>query len=865
MGEKLSVPLDEFKDREIEIINLIADGLSNQEIADHLFITKGTVRWYNKQIYSKLGTSRRTEAIAVAREMGLIGDEQTDVTTTHLGEHKLPITTGPFIGRDNEIAELTGLLDEPEIRLLSIVATGGMGKSRISLELAHQIKHTYQDGAAFIDLAPVQSATDIAQSAVSSLGLSLTGQRSAEEVVFDYCRAKELLLIFDNFEHVLTGASFLSNIIEVAPKVTIIATSRERLNLRAETAFYLQPIAQDAIELFIEVARMMRPNFDINERELEDVERIVELTGGLPLGLILAATWVDALSIPEIADEIETNLEFLSAEMGDMPERQRSMHAVIDPTWHRLNEKEKEAFAWASVFRGGFIRETFHQLIGVSPRTIQTLLNRSLITHGYGRRYDMHPLLRQYAREKLEASGKLNEAKQGHLHAFLNYAEMQNERMYSGYYLESLDVLNAEQDNFRAALDWSLSGYEVDTGIALILHLGQFWVNRSQIKEAMRYIEFALDHSATVPELHMWASFYQFRLGHMKNAENYARKAISLAEKNNSLATLANSYRNLAMLNLNDMSHQEKIALLHKAIAIAEEIGSDHLVARCHTTMGGLLYNWVADPEIILEHCQKALTFREKSGDLGMISVIVYNMALTVERLGDNDRARELCEYSLELKRRIGDRAGIARRLSVLAGWDIVDEEFDRAHQYLEESRAIAEELGEKRRLRYILFVQGALFVITGDYTKARKTLEMSLQLAIDLEENDRIEHSHAYLALLYLTQGQIEESKPHIRQAVEVNYNSEFDPRISVTAYANYLWYRGQYDDCVSIVAVLSHELGESDYGYTFSNQYFLRPLIYRMKEKIGEEAWQDAVATAADITIQQVFQKIVNDLGLK
>lgn len=361
MQDRLSAPLDEFKERELEIINLMADGFSNQEIADKLFITKETVRWYNKQIYSKLGTSRRTEAIALAREMGLIGDSQDGISDNQVIQHILPITTGPFIGRDNELTELSELLANPDIRLLSLIAAGGMGKSRLSLELGHLVKGNYKHGVAFIDLTPIRNPDDVVKVAIANLGLNTKGEQSAQEVLFNYCREKELLLIFDNFEHVLQGASLLADILEIAPKATIIASSRERLNLRVETTFYLNPVTEDADTLFIEVATMMQPNFVLSEDEQGIVHDIVDLVGGSPLALVLAATWVDTLSIAEIAEEIENNLDFLSAEMGDMPERQRSIHAVIDPTWKRLNEKEQKLSCGPLCFVGDLHARHFNR------------------------------------------------------------------------------------------------------------------------------------------------------------------------------------------------------------------------------------------------------------------------------------------------------------------------------------------------------------------------------------------------------------------------------------------------------------------------------------------------------------------------
>lgn len=172
MLDKLTEPLEPLKPREVEILASMADGLTNQAIADHFFITKETVRWYNKQIYSKLGTSRRTEAIALARQFGLIGDKVEESSASMVMHHTLLTTTGPFVGRDTELAELTVLLGKPEVRLLSLIAAGGMGKSRLALELGHRIQTNYQNGAAFVDLAPIRYPADIAQVAVDALGLT---------------------------------------------------------------------------------------------------------------------------------------------------------------------------------------------------------------------------------------------------------------------------------------------------------------------------------------------------------------------------------------------------------------------------------------------------------------------------------------------------------------------------------------------------------------------------------------------------------------------------------------------------------------------------------------------------------------------
>ncbi len=797
MTEKLPVPLDDFKERELEILAMMADGLSNQEIAEQLFISKTTVRWYNKQIYSKLGTSRRTEAIACAREMGLIGDTTTQ-STRH---HDLPITTGPFIGRDDELAELANLLHNPDIRLLSIIAAGGMGKSRLSLELAHLVKNNYEHGAAFIDLTPVRNPNDIAQFAASSLGLTINGQQSPQEALFNYCREKELLLIFDNVEHVLSGASLLSDIVEVAPRVTIIATSRERLKLRVETVFNLYPVDQSGGQLFVEVAAMMRPNNIIHDNDQPHIQRIVELVGGLPLGLILAATWVDTLSIPEIADEIEASLDFLSADMGDMPERQRSIHAVIDPTWKRLTKQEQTAFMWASVFRGGFTREAFQQVTGASVRTIQTLLSRSLMSHGHGRRYDMHPLLRQYAREKLEDAGSISDAKQAHLQAFLNYAQKHADRMYDGqHYIEAIAALDIEQDNFRAALDWSLDGYEIQLGAALTLALGDFWTVRSRVQEAITYVEKALQQSDH-PMLYYWQATYLDRLGKVDSSIEAAHHVIAYGEENQNLEILAYGQTRLGM----KQNKIEASSLFESALSNALKTDNRHLIANCHHYLAliGASQFSVDDTR---SHHQQALKIFESLGDLHGISRVSNNIALAYYDNGERvQEAKELMAYSLQLKREIGDRAGEARRLTTLSIWAMSEEEFEQAQEWLAESRAICEELGELDRLSYVLSTEGLLYLLMMDFEQAQATLERNLQIDIDLQDYRGTVDIYSLLGQLQLLQNNLTDARSLLQKAFDVIKLNPLQPAMLMITYANYLWKKRELDACVPIVAALA------------------------------------------------------------
>ncbi len=857
MNVKLTEPLEKFKEREIEIITLMAEGLTNKEIADQLFITKETVRWYNKQIYSKLGTSRRTEAIALAQSMGLIGGSAAEPTPDV--KHVLPLTTGPFIGRNQALSDLTTLLNSPEVRLVSIIAVGGMGKSRLALELGHLIKDDYTHGAAFIDLTPLHNPDNVATFTASCLGLQVDGNASPQEVLLNYCRNKNLLLIFDNFEHLLPAVRILSDILEVAPNVMIITTSRERLNLRLETAYYLQPVSKEGGQLFIEVAAMMQPNIIIGKNEQASIGRIVDLVGGLPLGLILAATWVDMLSIAEIAEEIKANLDFLSAEMGDMPERQRSIHAVIDPTWKRLSDGEQKAFMWAAVFRGGFTRAHFQQVTGASLRTVQTLVGRSLIQPGHSRRYSMHPLLHQFAREKLESLGSDGQAKKAHLTTFLAFAKAQEASMYTGLYLESLRELEREQDNFRAALDWALTGQAMDDGVALLLRLCEFWFMRSQAKEAIKYLELALAYTEKAALLY-WLGEHQARLGNRELALENIRKAAVLAEETAEHDILALANVKLAFLLLQAYPDEARVAS-EKAFAASQVRNTPRVVAKCKNLLGVIRIYIDGKRKEGLQLYEEAFELFDKLGDMRGISATKHNLAIEHYAQGDTQSARECCVYSLQLKRRIGDKAGAARRLTVLAGWDIVEESFERAIAYLTESRKICAELGDRARLSDTLRKEGFLRLITDDYDQAHTLLEQGLEIACEVEENLLIVDYYSYLGLLYLVQGDIHKAKPYIVNAIETDMNTSVPGWLSIVSYANYLWYAGEFDECLRITAVLS--LNQESYkGEVQVTKYFLEPLVARLTGAVGDISWKKAVEAASDMTVEALFQGIVSDI---
>jgi predicted ATPase/tetratricopeptide (TPR) repeat protein len=331
-------------------------------------------------------------------------------------KHNLPVQTTPFVGREAELVEVARLLENPSIRLLSIIAQGGMGKTRLSLEAAERAIPYFGHGVYFVELAPLHESSSIIPTVAQALSYQFQNDgREPKQQICDFLQAKELLLMMDNFEHLLDGAGLVSDLLKAAPKLKILVTSRQRLDQQGETLFHLSGMdfpawetPEDALEyaavkLFMNSATRAKPDFELRADNLDAVARICKLVQGMPLGIVLAASWLGMLSPEEIAAELQKGLDFLETDSQQLPERQRSMRAVMDYSWQQMSEAEQAVFAKLSVFRGGFTREAAEAVAGANLRILMSLVNKSLLhrdtTTG---RYEIHELLRQYAQNHLK-------------------------------------------------------------------------------------------------------------------------------------------------------------------------------------------------------------------------------------------------------------------------------------------------------------------------------------------------------------------------------------------------------------------------------------------------------------------------------
>jgi predicted ATPase/DNA-binding SARP family transcriptional activator len=380
-----------------------------------------------------------------------------------------------LIGRERELAAIAARLDDPPCRLLTLVGPGGIGKTHLALAAAARQADRFSQGACFISLAAVQSVEAIPLAIAQELGFTFhTGEEPIQQLL-DYLQNRELLLLLDNFEHLLEGANLVADILRAAAQVKIVVTSRTRLNLRGEYLFSVEglefpriPQVKDlrsyaAVDLFLHGARRVQPQYEMAERDWKAIGQICKQVQGMPLALLLAASWMELLTPAEIAAEItRRSLEFLEAGWQDVPERQRSMRAVFDYSFRMLSPREQEIFAGLAVFRDGFTLAAAQAVTGAALGELRGLVDKSLVQRTSPGRCHLHELLRQYAQDALDRSPDLSEAAHDRHSAYFAVAlagwwkDFQGPRQFTVF-----DELGVDIENILAAWDWMVAHAQV--------------------------------------------------------------------------------------------------------------------------------------------------------------------------------------------------------------------------------------------------------------------------------------------------------------------------------------------------------------------------------------------------------------------
>ncbi|WP_374687256.1 BTAD domain-containing putative transcriptional regulator [Promineifilum sp.] len=408
--------------------------------------------------------------------------------------NNLPADTTLFIGRRSELEQLDTFLSDPAVRLITIAGPGGSGKTRLALAAARRLVERTPNGSApppdgvfLVPLAAVDSAAQIAPAIGRALGLSLHDQRDPLRELTPFLRPSRLLLVVDNLEHLLAdgAAQVLGDVLTVAPDVRMLVTSRMQMRIRGEHLLALSGLdiattppgavappdgmADDALALFVAVARAIRPDFAAEQANLRAAARICRHVQGLPLAIELAAGWLTVLGAEEIAAELETSLDLLDSPWEDVPARQSSLRAVFDTSWNLLSADEQAVLRALTVFRGGFDRDAACAVADASLKTIAALVAKSWLRPVGGERLQMHELLRQYAAQELDRLPAEGNPRQRHAEYYAGLVESQLARLRGPLPAAGYALLERETDNINTALAWLVEHGRLETVIDRML------------------------------------------------------------------------------------------------------------------------------------------------------------------------------------------------------------------------------------------------------------------------------------------------------------------------------------------------------------------------------------------------------------
>ncbi len=664
---------------------------------------------------------------------------------------KAPIPPTPLIGRAPELVELGQLLRDPHCRLLTVVGPGGIGKTHLALELASRQRDFFCDGIYFVSLAALNSRAFLVPAIADALGLAFQGQIEPRAQLLDYLRTKQALLVLDNVEHLLEGVGLFAEILQHAPGVKSLMTSRERLNLQGEWVFELQGLSvppadkvQDAqgysaVTLFIQSARRVQMGFEIQSEEQAAVVRICRLVDGMPLGIEMAAAWVRSMSCREIADEISRNLDFLTTTMRDVPERHRSLRAIFEQTWERLTTAEREVLAKLSVFRGGCSREAAETVAGATLPLLASLAGRSLLRRTESGYYELHDLIRQFAASQLGAdSGYRQQLQDRHCAYYASFVEQRMRTLEGDQQRVALAEIAAEIDNVRAGWQHALSCKQLDSLRAFHSGLGRFYWLRGRFEEARNAFQAAVTALAReapptpacqellVGILTSYSAHSQF-LGQMEPAEAALEKALALAERLDRPALLAAVLDRQARLNTEQGDYVRARALGEKALSIYRALGDDAKVATMLLHQG-LVNRYLQEYGTAQSQLDAGLAIHQRMNNLPEMMLGLGYLAQVLIRVGAYAEAQDYLQQVVAICKQLNTpvHTSAYNNLGQVAE---ARGDYELAQQHFRASLAYCERVHNEVRSGTPLAYLGNLARIQGDYDEAARRLHKSLDI----------------------------------------------------------------------------------------------------------------------------------------
>lgn len=754
--------------RENEILSLLADHLSDQEIAIKLSLSVSTVKWHVRQILGKLSVSNRRQAVQRAIELGILEDQ---AAPSHLDRARrlpgddpelpvgvalkarqqypntLPVQPTPFIGRAAEVAGAVELILSDHVRLVTITGVGGSGKTRVALQACVELANhpNFKENVFFIPLSSIRDPGLVILTIAQNVGIKEVVGRSIIEFVTEALHDQHLLLLLDNFEQVISAAPLVAELLSRCPNLKILVTSREPLRVRGEREIPLQPFPLPdlnklpstqvlsqyaAIELFMQRAQAVKPDFSLTPENAPAIVEICARVDGLPLGIELAAARVKLLPPQAMLKRLEHRLAFLTGGARDLPERQQTLRRTIDWSYDLLSKSQQILLNRMSVFVGGCTAETAESVCNADKALkgdlldgLASLLDQNMIRQeetGDEPRFALLEVIREYGLERLKASGQMEALSQRHAVYFLSLTERADPLLETPEQALWLDRLQREYENIRAALDWFVDTGAAEEGLRFGITLWRFWEIRGYLTEGRARLSQLLD----MPEA---GAHTKLRMKAV-----YAAGVLAYAQ----------------------CDYETARSLFEENLAISPEMGDPYVLITSLNNLGNI-YDVLGDYNRSHSNYSKALAISQELQDPLGIAWALKNLANVAYRQGEYLEARRLYEESLELWRRLRVPGSIAAGLNDIGNVANAQGDYSAARSAYQSSLEIFRKLGHEGGAAIALHNLGNVVSAQGNYAEARQLYRQSLAIAHTLGDRRSIARLLESLANLAAVESQ--------------------------------------------------------------------------------------------------------------
>ena len=642
--------------------------------------------------------------------------------TLDISPNNLPIQPTPLIGREQELTVVGDLLRREQVRLLTLTGPGGTGKTRLGLQVAADLSDRFPEGVFFVNLAPLTDPGLVVSTIAQALGVREQRSQPLLESLKDHLRDRQLLLLLDNFEQVIPAAVQVAELLAACPKLKFMVTSRVRLHVQAEREWAVPPLALpnpkdppdlealsqcEAVALFIERAQTVKADFALTGKNAAAIATICQQVDGLPLAIELAAGRSKLFSPQALLPHLKDRLKLLVGGARDLPSRQQTLRGTIAWSYDLLEEDEKRLFRRLAIFVGGCTLEAAEAICNAHGDleedvldAVARLVDKSLLRQGAEidgePRLLMLETIREYALERLTASGEAEAMRQRHAIFFLRLSEEAYPKMRIAEHSTWLERLEAEHDNLRAALRWTLESQEAEMGLRLVSVLFRFWFARNHAHEGRIWLEQVLaqptaqEHTAVRAKALLGAGLLAFFLGDLSEAHR----------------------------------------LLEESLSISREVGAAgrwELASALLTLAHVVLLQ--GNPGVARELAGESLQVFQEIGDAWGMAMAPHVLGRATLELGDPVAARPLLEESLEQFRVVGDKQAVAHVINAMGLMALRQGDYARARTHFEQALSVARETGNKQYIADALAHLGTVSLRMGEYHESFSFYQQSLAL----------------------------------------------------------------------------------------------------------------------------------------